>query len=169
MKTALRMTGRQQLQLMEHLYPGDGKEAVAVALCGRRVGKNRHILTVQQIYPVPYSECRLRTQVRIESSTEILLPIVDQLKRRTWNNRAARVCNSSRNGRASRGPQVHPGRKKNQYYERQTLQKSGWLTDQRRLSSSFASSNSSAFAERRGLTLWGADSGRPIPPANAFW
>lgn len=34
----LRLTGHQHAALKAHLFPGDGNEAVAVALCGRRKG-----------------------------------------------------------------------------------------------------------------------------------
>lgn len=40
MKYKLRMTGQQYAGLQEHLFPGDGKEAVALALCGRYHGEN---------------------------------------------------------------------------------------------------------------------------------
>jgi len=76
MKTTLRMTGQQLLQLLNHLYPGDGNEAVAVALCGRRAGSENHVLMIQQIYMVPYEHCPIRNPVRVEWSTDILLPVV---------------------------------------------------------------------------------------------
>lgn len=34
----LRLSATQHRELRTHLYPGDGHEAVAVALCGRRRG-----------------------------------------------------------------------------------------------------------------------------------
>ena len=44
---ALRITEPHHAQLKGHLFPGDGKEAVALLLCGRRKGQERHVLTVQ--------------------------------------------------------------------------------------------------------------------------
>lgn len=76
MKTTLRMTARQHLSLLEHLFPGDGNEAVAVALCGRRASADHHVLTVHQVYVIPYESCRLRNPVRVEWNTDVLLPVV---------------------------------------------------------------------------------------------
>ena len=73
MKTILRMTGLQHEKLRRHLFPGDGCEAVAVALCGRRSDKEKHILTVREIKLIPYNECRERTPVRVTWSTESLI------------------------------------------------------------------------------------------------
>ena len=76
MKTILRMTGLQHEQLRRHLFPGDGCEAVAVALCGRRAGKDKHVLTVREIKLIPYEECRERTPLRVTWSTESLVPLL---------------------------------------------------------------------------------------------
>ena len=70
------MTGRQHEQLRIHLFPGDGCEAVAVALCGRRAGDERHILTVREIKLIPYAECAVRTPLRVTWSTESLVPLL---------------------------------------------------------------------------------------------
>ena len=60
MKYALRMTGAQHAELRSHLFPGDGHEAVALLLCGRRRGEERHILTVCKIVPIPHGVCDRR-------------------------------------------------------------------------------------------------------------
>src|ERR1035441_2547606 len=60
MKYALRITEVQHAALRSHLFPGDGKEAVALALCGRRTDEARHIFTVQKVVPVPYDACDRR-------------------------------------------------------------------------------------------------------------
>ena len=46
----LTLTGAQHEQLKRHLFPGDGREAVAVMLCGRRSGDRRHRLLVREIH-----------------------------------------------------------------------------------------------------------------------
>jgi hypothetical protein len=74
METILRMTGRQHALLHKHLFPKDGNEAVAVALCGRRIGESRHVLTVRKIELIPYDACAVRTPVRITWSTDRVLP-----------------------------------------------------------------------------------------------
>lgn len=64
MEYALRMTGAQHLILGSHLFPGDGNEAVALLLCGRRSGESRHVLVVNKVLPIPHKECR-RAQDRV--------------------------------------------------------------------------------------------------------
>ncbi len=53
----LRMTAAQRRRMESHLLPGDGKEAVAVALCGRGQGGDRRLWTVHKIIEIPYAEC----------------------------------------------------------------------------------------------------------------
>jgi hypothetical protein len=79
MTYALRLTQEQHQELRNHLFPGDGKEAVAILLCGRRAGSSRHIFTVREIHPVPYDQCQERTTAHVKWSTDILdalLPLV---------------------------------------------------------------------------------------------
>jgi hypothetical protein len=86
---ALRMSGEQHSRLKAYLFPGDGKEAVAVALCGRagtapspyRVGKPREVICVHQIEPVPYGECD-RDVDRVTWSTRLLQPLLHTANRR---------------------------------------------------------------------------------------
>ena len=79
MTYALRLTQAQHRTLHGHLFPGDGKEAVAILLCGKRAGSARHIFTVREIHPVPYEQCLERTSTHVKWSTDIidsLLPTV---------------------------------------------------------------------------------------------
>ena len=48
----LTLTGRQHKQLRDDLFPGDGKEAVALLLCGYRGGERRHRLLVREVHRV---------------------------------------------------------------------------------------------------------------------
>jgi len=57
MKTTLSLTQHQHDQLREHLFPGDGLEAIALALCGRRRNNDSHGLLVHEIVPIPYGIC----------------------------------------------------------------------------------------------------------------
>ena len=70
-EVVLRLTGRQKRQLSSHLFPGDGLEAVAILLCGRRKGKDRHCLSVVEAVLVPHEDC-VRSEDRITWSTELL-------------------------------------------------------------------------------------------------
>ena len=58
----LSMTGDQHDRLKQFLFPGDGKEAVAILLCGRREGDRRHRLFVRAIEEIPYEICSERTK-----------------------------------------------------------------------------------------------------------
>ena len=58
MKYAFRMTSAQHQELRSHLFPGDGNEAVALLLCGRRSGQDRHIFTVRKSVLIPHDLCK---------------------------------------------------------------------------------------------------------------
>jgi hypothetical protein len=52
------LTGEQHKLLEEHLFPGDGKEAIALALCGRSAGApGFQGLSIHEIFPIPYDAC----------------------------------------------------------------------------------------------------------------
>jgi hypothetical protein len=72
----LRLTQAQHDVLRAHLLPEDGCEAVALALCGRRAGAERHVFVVREIVPVPYAECSVRTPDRVTWPTEAVEPLI---------------------------------------------------------------------------------------------
>jgi hypothetical protein len=76
METKLRLTQSHYAALKGHLFPGDGLEAVAVALCGRRRGRDRHCLMVQSILLIPYEECKVRRPDRVIWPTDRLVPLL---------------------------------------------------------------------------------------------
>jgi hypothetical protein len=76
MDTFLRLTKADHRLLERHLFPGDGDEAVAVALCGRRRSKVRPGLVVQKIVPIPYDQCSVRRPDRVTWSTASLMPLL---------------------------------------------------------------------------------------------
>jgi len=82
MRSTLRITGRQHQLLQAHLLPADGKEAAAVALCGRRAGQRVHALTVRQIVPIPYGECATRERDLLTWPTARLVPLLEEAARR---------------------------------------------------------------------------------------
>lgn len=71
----LRMTGRQRDDLRAHLFPGDGKEAVAFAFCGRR---GSEVLAVRGTALIPHSHC-VRRPDSITWRTEALLPLLQDV------------------------------------------------------------------------------------------
>ena len=76
----LSMTAEQHELLQRFLFPGDGKEAVAVALCGRRAGDRRHRLLVRDIYKIPYEFYSEHTAVRVTWSTDVLEPLLERAR-----------------------------------------------------------------------------------------
>ena len=81
-KYKLRLTESQHSQLKGHLLPGDGCEAVAIAVCGRRRDAKNHCLIVHKIVPIPYEECKERTPDRVTWSTQRLVPLLEEAERK---------------------------------------------------------------------------------------
>lgn len=82
MDISLSLTANQQAELRAHLFPGDGNEAVALALCGRRAGTGTHRLLLHKIVPVPYEYCSLRAPDQVTWSTDILMPLLSEAAKR---------------------------------------------------------------------------------------
>lgn len=66
------ISGKHHADLKQHLFPGDGNEAVAFALCGRARRDDLELLTVREIVPVPHDVCRIRTPYRVTWPGEAL-------------------------------------------------------------------------------------------------
>lgn len=82
--TTLTLTASQQRSLLKHLFPPDGCEAVAIALCSRRAGTNRHRLIACRIIEIPYSACSVRLPDKVTWSTNVLPPILDEAAQHGW-------------------------------------------------------------------------------------
>jgi len=82
MNVKLRLTGRQHAALATHLLHSDKKEAVALALCGRRVGEESHCLTVRRVEPIPYDHCIVREKDQVTWSTSVLRPLLEEAMKR---------------------------------------------------------------------------------------
>src|ERR1700733_14420456 len=74
--TQLRIAGVHAAKLREHLFPGDGKEAVAFALCGRHRGDRHDVLIVRNVFPIAYADCPVREDSLVTWRTESLEPIL---------------------------------------------------------------------------------------------
>lgn len=74
----LRISGEHYDQLINHLYPGDHKEAVAVALCGRSSHNENHILCVHEILLIPYEACYDRKPDLVHWPTELINPLLEK-------------------------------------------------------------------------------------------
>ncbi|OMP68714.1 HesA/MoeB/ThiF family protein [Domibacillus epiphyticus] len=85
-RVKLRLTGRQHSSLYNHLFPGDGLEAVAFALCGiteRQVETStQRVLSIHRIYKIPHEECSIRTESRVKWPTEYIIPLIDEAIRK---------------------------------------------------------------------------------------
>src|SRR5690242_13068070 len=88
---ALRMTGKQHALLRHHLFPGDGREAVALALCGRlhpssgetdshRIAETA-VAMIHRLHPIPYDQCSERSADRVTWSTERLPTLLAEAAR----------------------------------------------------------------------------------------
>jgi hypothetical protein len=81
LKVKLRVSLNHYETLKKHLFPGDGCEAVAVAICGRRSDVHQHVLCVQKVVVIPYDECKVRSSTRVTWSTKRLIPLLDEAAR----------------------------------------------------------------------------------------
>ena len=64
MDVRIRLTAQQHAALQGHLFPGDGKEAVAAALCGRTSALGSEVLLVHKLELIPHAACE-RTPDRV--------------------------------------------------------------------------------------------------------
>jgi hypothetical protein len=83
-RVSLSLTDRQHAELKAHLFPGDGFEAIALMLCGRRAGDERHRLIVRRIVGVPYEACAVRAPDRVTWSTDLLPPLLEEARQKDW-------------------------------------------------------------------------------------
>lgn len=74
--TRVAIAGVHHRALQQHLFPGDGKEAVAFALCGRARREDLELLLVREIVPVPYEMCPVRTPCRVTWRGAALDPVL---------------------------------------------------------------------------------------------
>jgi hypothetical protein len=81
----LALSGRQHRQSFEHLFPGDGKEAALVALCGVGQFGDRTKLLVHEVHPVPYEVCTERREDCVSWPAAWLDPLLDQAELRGWS------------------------------------------------------------------------------------
>lgn len=74
----LALSGDQHEHLKSFLFPGDGKEAVALLLCGRRAGDRRHRLVVREIHDIPYEHCSERTPTLVTWPPDYIVPMLER-------------------------------------------------------------------------------------------
>lgn len=76
MKYSLSISGDHYDIIKNHLFPGDGFEAIAVALCGRHKTDGSIRLLTHKILPIPYDRCEIRNPGYVKWSTEMIVPLL---------------------------------------------------------------------------------------------
>lgn len=77
MRTKLRLSGRDHAALFKHLFPGDNKEAIALALCGSTISENEEVVTIHKVYTVPHDICN-RDEEWITWPAEFAVPLLNE-------------------------------------------------------------------------------------------
>ena len=78
MNTTVRISGKMHESVEHHLFPGDRKEAVSIALCGTFMNKDHRILTVYKLCHIPYKECYIREEDQLKWSTSVIIPYLKE-------------------------------------------------------------------------------------------
>jgi len=82
MKYNLTISGEIYRALENHLYPGDGKEAVAVAICGRHKTNLQTRLLIHDLVLIPYEQCSIREPDLVTWSTELIIPFLEKASKK---------------------------------------------------------------------------------------
>jgi hypothetical protein len=81
LSVSLTLNGEQHDALRHRLFPGDGLEAAALILCGRRIGNRRERLLAREVHPVPLDHYSVRTPLNAVWSTDFLVPLLEKAER----------------------------------------------------------------------------------------
>ena len=81
MRHLLRMTAAQYEQLRAHVLPSDGREAVALALCGRAQHGDARVLVVREIHEIPHDACTVRQPDQLVWPTEVVRCLLPRVMR----------------------------------------------------------------------------------------
>lgn len=77
-KRVIRISGKHYQSLREHLFPGDGCEAVALALCGRLETAATQVLMVHKLLLIPHDQCHERTPLRVSWSAAVGMDLYEE-------------------------------------------------------------------------------------------
>jgi hypothetical protein len=76
MKYKLSISGKHYNSIKIHLFPGDGKEAMVVCLCGSLQVSDLSKLLIHKIMPIPYYKCFNRSIGDIKWQTEVIFQLL---------------------------------------------------------------------------------------------
>ena len=82
MELSFSLTEKQHLELMKHLFPSDGKEALSIILCGNSINKECHRFLLHKIYNIPYEDCSFRSDTMVKWPTSVLKSILEEAERK---------------------------------------------------------------------------------------
>jgi len=85
MSIDLKISGIMYETLQSHLFPGDGKESVAIALCGAYHSENSVKILVHKLIPIPIEECIIRTEVQVNWKTNKLIDVLELAARKKFS------------------------------------------------------------------------------------
>jgi hypothetical protein len=69
--------------MLQHLlFPGDGLEAIALALCGRLLSEDRIVYCVNEIIEIPLPVCTVRSGTTVRWNVQNLVPVLEKASRR---------------------------------------------------------------------------------------
>lgn len=81
MELQLRISGLHHEVLKQHLLPADGREAVAVALCGRYNSGDEKMLMVHDLTLIPHNECYTREWDLLCWPTQRIVPYFERISK----------------------------------------------------------------------------------------
>lgn len=85
MNYTLSISGKHYNLIKQHLFPGDGKEAMVVCLCGSLKTDNDIKILVHKIMPIPYEKCFHRSVGAIKWPTELIFPLLTEASKKGMN------------------------------------------------------------------------------------
>jgi molybdopterin/thiamine biosynthesis adenylyltransferase len=81
MSIKFKITANAMLTLNEHLFPGDGKEAIAFVLCGHVADDKETILLAHKVIPLSYASCSVRKHDFVRWRTQDLVSILNEAEK----------------------------------------------------------------------------------------
>jgi len=82
MNYVLKIAGIHFDTLHDHLYPGDGLEAVSIALCSRFCSDESTYFYVHKVQNIPYEDCTIRENGFLYWKTQIILPLLIEAEKK---------------------------------------------------------------------------------------